>query len=35
MRDIELIFAESRKDKSLKQKDIAGILGVKEDRYSK
>lgn len=35
MREKEIKFAELRKDKELKQKDIAKILEVAEDRYSK
>ncbi len=35
MRNFETRFEELRKDKELKQKDIANILNVLEDRYSK
>ena len=35
MRNNETRFAELRLDKNLKQKDIANILDIPEDRYSK
>ena len=35
MRDIEIRFHELRKDKGLKQKDIAKVLNMLEDTYSK
>lgn len=35
MRNYETRFEELRKDKGLKQKDIADVLEVLEDRYSK
>lgn len=35
MRDKEIRFAELRKDKGLKQWEIAEVLNVLEDRYSK
>lgn len=35
MRNSETRFAELRLDKSLKQKDLAKVLNVSEDRYSK
>lgn len=35
MRNFETRFEELRKDKELKQKDVANILNVLEDRYSK
>lgn len=35
MRDNETRFAELRLDKNLKQKDLAKMLNISEDRYSK